>query len=46
MEFAPFNQGTYTVTPEGLGTSIQVRLDGRCTAYVEFAPVDVTTTNP
>lgn len=46
VEFAPFNQGVYTVTPEGLGTSIQVRLDGRCTAYVEFAPVDVTTTNP
>ncbi|MGQ9666584.1 MAG: LysM peptidoglycan-binding domain-containing protein [Anaerolineae bacterium] len=46
VEFAPFNQGIYTVTPEGLGTSIQVRLDGRCTAYVEFAPVNVTTTNP
>jgi len=36
VEFAPFNQGIYTITPEGLGTSIQVRLDGRCTAYVEF----------
>ena len=46
VEFAPFNQGTYTITPEGLGASLNVRLDGKCTAYVEFAPVNVTSTWP
>ena len=46
VEFAPFNQGTYTITPEGLGTSLNVRLDGKCTAYVEFAPVNVTSVTP
>jgi LysM repeat protein len=46
VEFAPFNQGAYTITPEGLGTSLNVRLDGKCTAYVEFAPVNVTSTSP
>jgi LysM repeat protein len=46
VEFAPFNQGFYTVAPEGLGVSLQVRLDGKCKAYVEFAPVDVTSTTP
>ena len=46
VEFAPFNHGTYTITPEGLGTSLNVRLDGKCTAYVQFDLVNVTSTTP
>jgi len=46
VEFAPFKWGYYTVTPEGLGTSVQVLLDGRCTAYIEFRPQEATSTGP
>lgn len=46
VEFAPFNQGYYTITPEGLGASVQVRLDGRCTAYVQFDPIYVSPPAP
>jgi LysM repeat protein len=46
VEFAPFNQGTYSITLEGLGAGMQVRLDGKCTAYVEFRQVNVTSVTP
>jgi LysM repeat protein len=36
VEFAPFKYGTYRVTPEGLGTSVDVDLDGVGQAFVQF----------
>jgi LysM repeat protein len=40
VEFAPFRYGTYRVTPEGLGTSIDVELDGEGEAFVQFYQTD------
>ncbi|MDH4135136.1 MAG: LysM peptidoglycan-binding domain-containing protein [Anaerolineae bacterium] len=36
-EFAPLGEGTFTVTPEGLGVSLDVELDGIGVTYVEFS---------
>jgi polysaccharide biosynthesis protein PslG len=35
-EFAPLQAGTWTITPEGLGTSFDIYLDGAGLASVEF----------
>lgn len=35
-EFAPLGAGTFTITPKGLGVSLDVELDGTGVTYVEF----------
>ena len=36
-EFAPLGVGTFAITPEGLGVSLDVELDGMGVTYVEFS---------
>jgi LysM repeat protein len=36
-EFAPLGEGTFTITPEGLGVSLDIELDGVGVTYVEFS---------
>ncbi len=36
-EFAPLGEGTFTISPEGLGVSLDVELDGTGVTYVEFS---------
>ncbi len=37
-EFGNLRAGTYTIVPQGLGTSVEVTVDGQGMAVVEFAP--------
>jgi hypothetical protein len=38
VEFASFGAGTYTITPDDLGISINVTVDGVGIIFVEFYP--------